>query len=75
MTSSTLRLAVALALSTCSSALSSQRDDSLVVPFPFGNLEDVHIAKRDSSKTVEAPLVIYVSQLSHSPSMSSTRQP
>ncbi|OJJ78194.1 hypothetical protein ASPBRDRAFT_203008 [Aspergillus brasiliensis CBS 101740] len=59
MRSVTLRLAVTFALSTCSHALSSQQDNPSVVPFPFENLEDVHVAKRDSSKTVEAPVVIY----------------
>ncbi|GFN17282.1 hypothetical protein AtubIFM55763_004273 [Aspergillus tubingensis] len=59
MPSSSSRLTITLALSICSSALSSQRDDSSVVPFPFDHLEDVHVVKRDSLKTVEAPLVIY----------------
>ncbi|XRM42655.1 hypothetical protein ABZX51_005864 [Aspergillus tubingensis] len=59
MSSLTSHLAIALALSTSSYALSSQRDDSSVVPSPFDNLEDVNVVKRDSSKTVEAPLVIY----------------
>ncbi|OJZ91265.1 hypothetical protein ASPFODRAFT_41667 [Aspergillus luchuensis CBS 106.47] len=59
MPATSLRLAITLALSICSSALSSQRDDSSVVPFPFDHLENVHIVKRDSLKTLEAPLVIY----------------
>ncbi|RAK92535.1 acid protease [Aspergillus costaricaensis CBS 115574] len=59
MSSLTSHLVIALALSTSSYALSSQRDDSSVVPSPFDNLEDVNVVKRDSSKTVEAPLVIY----------------
>ncbi|PWY82765.1 acid protease [Aspergillus eucalypticola CBS 122712] len=59
MPSVTSHLVIALALSTSSNALLSQRDDSTAVPSPFDNLEDVHVFKRDSSKTAEAPLVIY----------------
>ncbi|PYH68374.1 acid protease [Aspergillus vadensis CBS 113365] len=59
MSSLTSHLVIALALSTSSNALSNQRDESSVVPSPFDSLEDVNVVKRDSSKTVEAPLVIY----------------
>ncbi|PYH32962.1 acid protease [Aspergillus neoniger CBS 115656] len=59
MPSTSLRLTITLALSICSSALSSQRDDSSVVPFPFDHLEDVRVVKRGSLKTLEASLVIY----------------